>query len=308
MTSKYLIVKLKVRNNTFHLFCSYLIEGKNNLYGTSQLIYFCFLILVSLILMNLLIGLAVNDIQGLQKEGSIKRLRKQAEFIVYLEDIASNRFLRWVLCCNGVVDVVKKWINLENVFTFSPVGRLKSSGRSKGMQVVLPNTIVERAVAIVQEGRVPVESMTIHDTYNLMHECVTSIGALRQRIESLERGLIGTSSTTLPDIGSSEAIERSGDTGVSDEPMKLSADKLDDSDHSEAELLKSHKEDDDEEDDGEDHVDGPYNRIARTLSRRTTRTTKTSKSVVKRSMQSELKDIKRMLINLTSKMDISPEN
>lgn len=255
--------------------------------------------------MNLLIGLAVNDIQGLQKEGSIKRLRKQAEFIVYLEDIASNRFLRWMLCCNGITEGMNRWINLGNVFTFSPAGRLKVRGRSKDVHVVLPSSIVERAVAIVQEGRIPIESMTVSDTYNMLHECVTSIGVLRQRIESLERGLLGTSATTLPDAGSSEAI---GDSGVSNEP-KLSTEKLDDSEHSETEFPKSHKGDideDDDEDDGEDHVDGAYSRIARTMSRRTTRTTKTTKSVMKRSINSELQDIKRMLFNLTSKMDNSP--
>lgn len=65
------------------------------------------MLFVSLVLMNLLIGLAVSDIQGLQNEGEsspqvhadrpadetlfssrsghVKRLRKQAAFVVYLE-------------------------------------------------------------------------------------------------------------------------------------------------------------------------------------------------------------------------------
>merc|ERR1712071_25418 len=67
------------------------------LVGTAHLVYFIFLILVSLILMNLLIGLAVDDITGLQAEGQWRRLRHQANFIVYLENVASNRFLRWIL-------------------------------------------------------------------------------------------------------------------------------------------------------------------------------------------------------------------
>ncbi|KAI9565330.1 Transient receptor potential channel pyrexia [Daphnia sinensis] len=273
----------------------YMTEGNVSLEGTAHVIYFFFLVLVSLILMNLLIGLAVNDIQGLQNEGRVKRLRKQAEFIVYLEDIVSNRFLRWVLFCSGIIQRLNMWINLEPVFTFSPAGR-------KMKVVVLPSSTVERAVAIVQEGRVPVESMTISDTYNLLHECVASIGTLRQRIESLERGLIGPlSATALPDSGSSETVELTGNAGVSQEPPD-SADQQEDSDSSVSELdyPKSHKGD---PDGISDHRDGPYSRLGRSLSRKTNKTTKT---VLKRSIQSELLDIKRMLITLTSKSDISP--
>lgn len=69
-------------------FDSYLTEGNFTLIGTAHVIYFFFLILISLILMNLLIGLAVNDIQGLQREGHLKRLRKQAQFVVYLNHVA----------------------------------------------------------------------------------------------------------------------------------------------------------------------------------------------------------------------------
>ena len=278
--------------NTF-VFLRYLTEGNVSLKGTAHVIYFFFLILVSLILMNLLIGLAVNDIQGLQNEGRVKRLRKQAEFIVYLEDIVSNRFLRWLLCCSGITQWLNSWINLESVFTFSPAGR-------KMKVVVLPSSTVERAVAIVQEGRAPLESMTINDTYNLLHEAVTSIGTLRQRIESLERGLVGPSQVApLADLGSSENVEQSGDSGVHQE--QHSAENQEDSDSSVSELdyPKSHKG---EADGSSDHLtmDGPYSRLGRSVSRKTTKTT-----VLKRSIQSELQDIKRMLITLTSQNDIS---
>lgn len=44
-------------------------EGnKSFLTVTSRVIFLCFIILASMVLMNLMIGLAVNDIQGLQKE------------------------------------------------------------------------------------------------------------------------------------------------------------------------------------------------------------------------------------------------
>lgn len=44
--------------------------------------------------MNLMVGLAVNDIQGLQKEGHAKRLAKQAIFLSHLEKVLSHKLLK----------------------------------------------------------------------------------------------------------------------------------------------------------------------------------------------------------------------
>lgn len=132
--------------------------------------------------MNLLIGLAVNDIQGLQKEGRVERLRKQAEFIIYLEDIASNRFICWIPSwCTKLTERINTWITIEPVYTFSPAGR-----KLKGF---LPSSIVARTVAIVKSNPDSVESATGSQTYTLLQDCVTSIESLRFQMESLERGL-----------------------------------------------------------------------------------------------------------------------
>ncbi|XP_012535807.1 transient receptor potential channel pyrexia isoform X1 [Monomorium pharaonis] len=61
---------------------------------TSRIVFFIFIMLASIVLINLMIGLAVNDIQGLEKEGHIRRLLKQAEFVAHLERVTSHRIFR----------------------------------------------------------------------------------------------------------------------------------------------------------------------------------------------------------------------
>lgn len=57
--------------------------------ATSRVIFLLFIILASIVLMNLMVGLAVSDIQGLQQEGHVRRLEKQAEFLRQLEKVIS---------------------------------------------------------------------------------------------------------------------------------------------------------------------------------------------------------------------------
>ena len=53
--------------------------------GTAQILVFLFLFLVSIILMNLLVGLAVSDIQGLSKSAKLEQLLQQVELINIME-------------------------------------------------------------------------------------------------------------------------------------------------------------------------------------------------------------------------------
>ncbi|CAH1640799.1 unnamed protein product [Spodoptera littoralis] len=85
----------------------------------SRLIFITFLILVSIVLMNLIVGVAVNDVNNLEIIGSIKRLEKQAEFITSLEDIVCNKLLESILP-KRLYSKLKNNIRLESVIVLRP--------------------------------------------------------------------------------------------------------------------------------------------------------------------------------------------
>ncbi|XP_065563359.1 transient receptor potential channel pyrexia-like isoform X2 [Artemia franciscana] len=63
-------------------------ESKNTFYkGTGHLVFFAFVILIVIVLMNLLVGLAVSDIQGIQRSAGLSRLVRQTRLIDRLEAI-----------------------------------------------------------------------------------------------------------------------------------------------------------------------------------------------------------------------------
>lgn len=61
---------------------------------TVHLMFFTFVILVTVILMNLLVGLAVSDIQGLQASAGLNRLSRQAELVARLEGLLFSKLLK----------------------------------------------------------------------------------------------------------------------------------------------------------------------------------------------------------------------
>ncbi|CAG9813072.1 unnamed protein product [Phaedon cochleariae] len=63
---------------------------------TAHLMYLCFVLLVTVILTNLLVGLAVSDIQGLQQSAGLDRLVRQAELVAHLESMLFSRLLTCV--------------------------------------------------------------------------------------------------------------------------------------------------------------------------------------------------------------------
>ncbi|KRT84842.1 hypothetical protein AMK59_2093 [Oryctes borbonicus] len=57
---------------------------------TSRAIFLMFVIVASIVLMNLMVGLAVSDIQGLTQVGNVRRLEKQAEFLHQFEKVTTK--------------------------------------------------------------------------------------------------------------------------------------------------------------------------------------------------------------------------
>ncbi|KAJ6639240.1 Transient receptor potential channel pyrexia [Pseudolycoriella hygida] len=61
---------------------------------TAHAMFFAFVLLVTVILTNLLVGLAVSDIQGLQASAGLDRLTRQAELVARLEGLFFSKLLR----------------------------------------------------------------------------------------------------------------------------------------------------------------------------------------------------------------------
>lgn len=65
-------------------------------HGTAEIMFLIFVVLVTIILTNLMVGLAVSDIQGLQMSAGLDRLERQAHLISHLENMLFSRLLNFV--------------------------------------------------------------------------------------------------------------------------------------------------------------------------------------------------------------------
>ncbi|RZC43207.1 transient receptor potential channel pyrexia [Asbolus verrucosus] len=63
---------------------------------TAQVMFLVYVILVTVILANLMVGLAVSDIQGLQQSAGLDRLVRQAELVAHLESMLFSRLLKCI--------------------------------------------------------------------------------------------------------------------------------------------------------------------------------------------------------------------
>lgn len=78
------------------------LEMEDIFYGDTKILYpvtahamfLAFVLLVTVILTNLLVGLAVSDIQGLQASAGLDRLSRQAELVARIESLFFSKLLR----------------------------------------------------------------------------------------------------------------------------------------------------------------------------------------------------------------------
>ncbi|XP_021940800.1 transient receptor potential channel pyrexia-like isoform X3 [Zootermopsis nevadensis] len=111
--------------------------------GTSRIIFLAFVVLSSIVLMNLMVGLAVNDIQELQTEGHIQRLLKQAEFLAHCEKLSSHHILKSALFPSWFHKIFHDRRSIETLFVIQPSEI--SSGR-KDLSFTLLESIIGIAI------------------------------------------------------------------------------------------------------------------------------------------------------------------
>ncbi|XP_063833659.1 transient receptor potential channel pyrexia-like isoform X1 [Ostrinia nubilalis] len=84
-----------------------------------RLIFVAFLILAAIVLMNLMVGVAVNDITDLELLGNIRRLDKQVGFLSTLDTLVYNRIFSRILP-RRVNSKIKYKRNVSGVLTLRP--------------------------------------------------------------------------------------------------------------------------------------------------------------------------------------------
>ncbi|GAB1869851.1 Transient receptor potential channel pyrexia [Camponotus japonicus] len=67
--------------------------------GTAHVMVLCFVILVTVILMNLMVGLAVSDIQELRRRAGLERLVRHAEVIARFENMLFSKLIDYTRAC-----------------------------------------------------------------------------------------------------------------------------------------------------------------------------------------------------------------
>ena len=108
----------------------------------SQILFTLFIVFVTVILMNLLVGIAVHDIQGLRNHAGLTKLVRQTKLILFTEMVLHNSSIPYAF---------RKWmsdhkINVENrrrVLVVKPLNPLEKR---------LPKDILKAAYEIAQKN------------------------------------------------------------------------------------------------------------------------------------------------------------
>nr|XP_012215094.1 PREDICTED: uncharacterized protein LOC105667707 [Linepithema humile] len=117
----------------------------------SQILFTLFIVFVTVILMNLLVGIAVHDIQGLRKHAGLTKLVRQTKMILFTEMVLHNTsipyaFRKWL--SDHKIDVE----NRKRVLVVKPLNPLEKR---------LPKDIMKAAYEIAQKN-VPYANDDVH--------------------------------------------------------------------------------------------------------------------------------------------------
>ncbi|XP_063913650.1 transient receptor potential channel pyrexia-like [Zophobas morio] len=106
--------------------------------ATSRVIFLMFIILTSIVLMNLMVGLAVSDIQCLCRVSHARKLEKQADFLSQLEKVLTSKKFRG----KYVPEIVKKVLKRNCIDTRYELDVSTKFRRSKKLSSKLIDSLV----------------------------------------------------------------------------------------------------------------------------------------------------------------------
>jgi hypothetical protein len=130
-----------------------------------KILFLFFLLTVGIVLMNLLVGLAVSDINSLETQGKMNRLRKQADF---LRVIQPSDFGLWFMpkCWK------KRTFGLRKL---QPSIKICPGSPGNSEKLVLPKSIVDAIITRAEMQRKTEKIYKMQDIFKKLHELVTSL-------------------------------------------------------------------------------------------------------------------------------------
>lgn len=149
-----------------------------------RIIFLIFLILAAIVLMNLLVGVAVNDINDLEVLGNIRRLVKQVEFLGTLDTLVYNRIFNAILP-KRINTRLKNKRNVVNVMCLRPGKPRWKHSRS------LPSRIKDAIFTKAQAQKKQIEDemglQAFKTKLNEMHEAIMSMNKMKEEKEAQKK-------------------------------------------------------------------------------------------------------------------------
>jgi len=108
----------------------------------SQILFTLFIVFVTVILMNLLVGIAVHDIQGLRKHAGLTKLVRQTKMILFSEMVLHNATIPYTF---------RKWL-LEHKIDIENKKRILVVKPHNPLEKRLPKDIMKAAYEIAQKN------------------------------------------------------------------------------------------------------------------------------------------------------------
>lgn len=164
-----------------------------------RLIFVVFLILAAIVLMNLMVGVAVNDINDLEILGNIRRLVKQVEFLGNLDNLVYNKFVNKILP-SRLSQRIRTKRNVLGVMTFCP-------GKPKWrLHNTLPTRIRNAIIDKAQEQKKQQENEVNMESFRMkideMYETITKKKEIKEKEKSaiVQREVLGMQNLNKNDI------------------------------------------------------------------------------------------------------------
>jgi transient receptor potential cation channel subfamily A protein 1 len=154
-------------------------ENRNIIFPLfGKILFLFFLYMVVIVLMNLLVGLAVSDINSLVAHGKMNRLRKQADFLRVREP------------CDWDFWFIPKWVQrrVNSLRKVQQPINIYPGDQQKNEHLLIPKYIVDAIIARAEKQRRTEEMYTIRNLFKKMNEMVTCLNKPSPVIEDFGSG------------------------------------------------------------------------------------------------------------------------